>query len=133
MLIVEVRVYRFAGESINPSDSRILQRWYIYPAIPAKVWRARGARSSIALSASRRNGDHGAANADQRFPRGYWVYLAGVALVAARFADFPLITHHFQRTGSIAGNWILISCAIAMAVTGAGSLVFVSLCLWTSI
>ena len=58
------------------------------------------------------------------FPRAYWVYLAGAALVAAGFADFPLIAYNFQRTGSITGNWIPISYAIAMAVSGTGSLVF---------
>jgi MFS family permease len=58
------------------------------------------------------------------FPRAYWVYLAGAVLVAAGFADFPLIAYNFQRTGSITGNWIPISYAIAMAVSGTGSLVF---------
>jgi len=33
-------------------------------------------------------------------PRVFWVYLAGAALLAAGFADFPLIAFHFQRGGA---------------------------------
>ena len=58
------------------------------------------------------------------FPRAYWVYLAGASLVAAGFADFPLIAYHFQRTASVTRNWVPIAYAIAMAVSGTGSLVF---------
>ncbi len=32
-------------------------------------------------------------------PRVFWVYLAGAGLVAAGFADFPLIAYHFQKVG----------------------------------
>jgi hypothetical protein len=28
-------------------------------------------------------------------PRVFWIYLAAAALVAAGFADFPLIAYHF--------------------------------------
>jgi len=28
----------------------------------------------------------------------YWLYIAGVALVACGFADFPLIAFHLSRT-----------------------------------
>lgn len=31
------------------------------------------------------------------FPRGFWLYLAGAALIAAGYADFPLIAYHFGR------------------------------------
>jgi MFS family permease len=58
------------------------------------------------------------------FPRAYWIYLAGALLVAAGFADFPLIAYHFQRTASVSMNWVPIAYAIAMAVSGTGSLVF---------
>jgi MFS family permease len=59
-----------------------------------------------------------------RFPSAYWIYLAGALLVAAGFADFPLIAYHFQRTASVSRNWVPIAYAIAMAVSGTGSLVF---------
>lgn len=35
-------------------------------------------------------------------PRLYWLYLGAIALVAAGFADFPLIAFHFQQTGEMA-------------------------------
>jgi MFS family permease len=57
-------------------------------------------------------------------PRSFWIYLAGAALVAAGFADYPLIAFHFSRSGTVGGDWIAIFYAIAMAVSGAGSLLF---------
>lgn len=57
-------------------------------------------------------------------PRSFWIYLAGVALVGAGFADFSLIAFHFQKASVISSVWIPIFYAIAMAVSGAGSLVF---------
>ncbi len=56
-------------------------------------------------------------------PRVYWIYLAGAALVAAGFADYPLIAYHFQQTGTVPGDWVAILYSIAMAVSGTGSLV----------
>lgn len=58
-----------------------------------------------------------------RLPSVFWVYLAGAALVAAGFADYPLIAFHLHRTGAAPGEWIAIFYAIAMAVSGTGSLV----------
>lgn len=55
-------------------------------------------------------------------PRIYWVYMAGAALVAAGFADYPLIAYHFSRSHSVPGRWIPILYAVAMAVSGSGSL-----------
>jgi MFS family permease len=57
-------------------------------------------------------------------PRVYWVYLAGAVLVAAGFADYPVIAYHFGRTHSVPGQWIAIFYSVAMAVSGTGSLVF---------
>lgn len=57
-------------------------------------------------------------------PRVFWVYLAGAVLVAAGFADFPLIAYHFQRTSSVPNVWVPAFYAVAMGVSGAGSLVF---------
>jgi MFS family permease len=55
-------------------------------------------------------------------PHLYWIYLVGAALVAAGFADYPLIAYHLSRTGRISGNWIAIFYSVAMAVSGTGSL-----------
>lgn len=56
--------------------------------------------------------------------RSFWIYLTGAALVAAGFADFPLIAFHFVKAGVAAKFWIPIFYSIAMAVSGVGSLVF---------
>jgi MFS family permease len=55
-------------------------------------------------------------------PRMFWIYLAGAALVAAGFADYPLIAYHFSRAGVVRDDWIPIFYAVAMAVSGSGSL-----------
>ena len=60
----------------------------------------------------------------QRLPPRFWIYLAGAGLVAAGFADYPVIAYHFSRTSIIPNQWIAIFYAIAMAVSGTGSLVF---------
>ena len=57
-------------------------------------------------------------------PRVFWLYLAAAALVAAGFADFPIIAYHFQQAGTVSATLIPIFYAVAMAVSGAGSLVF---------
>lgn len=58
-----------------------------------------------------------------RLPRIFWIYLLGAALVAAGFADYSLIAYHFSRAGTVPSNWIAIFYAIAMGVSGTGSLV----------
>jgi predicted MFS family arabinose efflux permease len=57
-------------------------------------------------------------------PRRFWIYLSGAALVAAGFADYPLLAFHFQKTGSVPGAWVPVAYAIAMGVSGGGSLAF---------
>lgn len=58
-----------------------------------------------------------------RLPRTYWVYLAGAAFAAMGFADYPLIAFHFAKANVVPGQWIAIFYAVAMAVSGTGSLV----------
>jgi MFS family permease len=57
-------------------------------------------------------------------PRVFWVYLAGAVLVAAGFADFPLIAYHFARTSTVSTTLIPVFYAVAMGVGGIGSLLF---------
>jgi MFS family permease len=57
-------------------------------------------------------------------PRRFWIYLAGATLVAAGFADYPLIAYHLNRAGTVPSEWIAIFYAVAMGVSGTGSLVF---------
>jgi MFS family permease len=56
-------------------------------------------------------------------PRTFWIYLLGAVLVAAGFADYPLIAYHFTHAATVPIGWIAIFYSIAMAVSGAGSLV----------
>ena len=56
-------------------------------------------------------------------PRVFWIYLAGAALVAAGFADFPVIAFRFQQTGTVAAPVVPVFYAVAMAVSGTGSLI----------
>jgi MFS family permease len=57
-------------------------------------------------------------------PRVFWLYLCGAALVAAGFADYPVIAYHFGKTQSVPNDWIAIFYAVAMAVSGTASLAF---------
>jgi Arabinose efflux permease len=51
-----------------------------------------------------------------RFKRFYWLYLIGVSLIAAGFADYPLIAFHFTKTAQVPLHWIPAMYAIAMGV-----------------
>ncbi|MGH3636282.1 MAG: MFS transporter, partial [Mycobacterium sp.] len=57
-------------------------------------------------------------------PRVFWIYLVAAALVAAGFADFPIMAYHFQQAGTVSATYIPVLYAAAMAVSGTGSLVF---------
>jgi len=59
-----------------------------------------------------------------RLPRSFWTYLIAAALVAAGFADFQLISFHFQQAAIVKTIWIPIFYSVAMAISGVGSLVF---------
>jgi predicted MFS family arabinose efflux permease len=62
--------------------------------------------------------------AAQGLPRVFWIYLVGAGLVAAGFADFPLLAFHFARTSAVPAAFIPVFYSVAMGVSGAGSLVF---------
>jgi MFS family permease len=57
-------------------------------------------------------------------PRVFWLYLGGAVLVAAGFVDFPLVAFHFHRESTVSSAWIPVFYAVAMGVSGVGSLVF---------
>ena len=57
-------------------------------------------------------------------PRVFWLYLAGGALVAGGFADFPLIAYHFAQASVVAPDIVPVFYAVAMGVSGTGSLIF---------
>jgi MFS family permease len=55
--------------------------------------------------------------------RVFWVYMAGAALAAVGFADFPLISYHFEHAGTVPPALTPVFYAVAMAVSGTGSLI----------
>ena len=57
-------------------------------------------------------------------PRVFWVYLVGAVLVAAGFADFPLIAYHFAQASTVSSTLIPVFYAVAMGMGGIGSLIF---------
>jgi len=57
------------------------------------------------------------------FKRFYWIYLIAVSLVAAGFADYPLIAFHFNKTNQVTTEWIPVMYAIAMGVDAFAALV----------
>lgn len=46
----------------------------------------------------------------------FWLYLTGASLIAAGYADFPLIAYHFQKTDILSPVWVPVSYAIAMGI-----------------
>jgi MFS family permease len=58
------------------------------------------------------------------FRKEYWLYLAAAAMIAAGFADFPLVAYHFQKTGRVSGNLIPIYYSVAMGVDALAALAF---------
>jgi MFS family permease len=67
---------------------------------------------------------HAPSSSSNSLPRTFWIYLCGAALVAAGFADFQLIAFHLTKTNSVSAIWIPIAYSIAMAISGAASLLF---------
>lgn len=60
-------------------------------------------------------------------PRAFWLYLIAVALIAAGYADFPLIAYHFKKVSLTSNSWIPIFYAVAMGVDALSALIFGSL------
>lgn len=60
----------------------------------------------------------------QGLPRVFWLYLAAVALIAAGYADFPLIAYHFEKASVVSPVWIPVLYAVAMGVDALAALAF---------
>lgn len=56
-------------------------------------------------------------------PRHFWIYLAGVMLIALGYADFPLIAFHFQTTALMQATTIPLFYAAAMATDAIAALI----------
>jgi len=64
-----------------------------------------------------------AVNLGQKLPSVFWLYLLGVGLVAAAYADFPLIAFHFKDASIASDSWTPVFYATAMGVAGVTALV----------
>ncbi len=58
------------------------------------------------------------------FKKIYWLYILAVALIAAGYTDFPLISYHFQMTSVVLGGMIAIFYSVAMGVDAISALIF---------
>lgn len=56
-------------------------------------------------------------------PRAFWIYLAGMGLIAAAYADYPLIAYHFGKAHVVSTAWIPVLYAGAMATEAVAALV----------
>lgn len=70
---------------------------------------------------------HAAEPGPRTIPRKFWIYLLGAAFTGAAFVDYPLVAFHFHQTNTISDSWVPIFYAVAMGVSGGGSLLFGSL------
>lgn len=58
------------------------------------------------------------------FDRTFWLYLSAVGLIAAGFADFPLIAFHLEHAAVMPAAWIPALYALAMAMDAGAALLF---------
>jgi MFS family permease len=52
----------------------------------------------------------------KKLSKPFWIYFAGASLVAAGYADFPLMAYHFHKVSSFSSTWIPILYSLAMGV-----------------
>lgn len=57
-------------------------------------------------------------------PPTFWIYLGAVALIAAGYADFPLIAYHFESRAIATGNTIPLFYALAMGIDAIAAVIF---------
>jgi MFS family permease len=56
--------------------------------------------------------------APEALPRVFWIYVAAAGLLAAGYADFPLVAFHFESTGLMKPAVIPLMYTVAMAANG---------------
>lgn len=61
---------------------------------------------------------------DGKLPKIFWWYLAAVGLIAAGFADYPLVAFHIKQKAIFDDKWIPFLYAVAMGIDGVAALIF---------
>lgn len=64
------------------------------------------------------------ARPDGGMGKAYWFYLVGIGLLAAGFADFPLMAFHFAKKQILPDNVVPLLYALAMLVDAASAFIF---------
>ena len=60
----------------------------------------------------------------QGFTRSFWLYIAAASLIAAGFADFPLIAYHFEKAAVVTPALVPVFYAVAMGVDALSAMLF---------
>ena len=60
----------------------------------------------------------------KNFSKAFWLYVLGASLIAAGYADFPLIAFHFEKAHSVPAIWIPVFYTIAMGLDAVAALLF---------
>lgn len=60
----------------------------------------------------------------RKFSKTYWIFLMAGALIAAGYADFPMISYHISTVTTVSQGWIPILYALSMASSALAALVF---------
>ena len=63
-------------------------------------------------------------SAARRFPKSFWIFVGGGALIAAGFVDFSLIAFHFQKAATVRQTDIPLFYAAAMGAGALSNLLF---------
>ena len=61
---------------------------------------------------------------DGKLPKVFWLYLIAVGLIAAGFADYPLVAFHIKQKDIFADKWIPLLYAGAMGIDAIAALIF---------
>ena len=59
----------------------------------------------------------------EALPRAFWIYVGAAALIAAGYADFPLIAYHFEKAAIVPSAWIAVLYALAMGSDAIAALI----------
>jgi predicted MFS family arabinose efflux permease len=100
------------------------QMAFFYLAIPAAIMLALLAVARFTYPHPE-NMEQGPTEPDTgSLPHIFWVYLVAAILVGAGMGGWPLIAYHLQTVNIVSGDLIPVFYAVAMGVSGLGSLLF---------